>query len=58
MTLFQRQNYKARKQISSCQGLKGWEIWVEDRAFLYLDCGGGYITVYVCQPLQNRAIER
>lgn len=57
MTFLQRQNYKVRKQISSCQELRGWEIWLGDRVFLYLDCGGSCTIVYICQHLQNWTLE-
>lgn len=52
-----------KKQIESIitEGAWGWarkpswlgsgteEIWGDDRDVLYLDCGGGYVDVFMCQ---------
>lgn len=50
-----------KKEISGSVGLgaggMGWQltvkaqerIWDRDRDIIYIDCGGGYKSVYVCQ---------
>ena len=51
-----------RKQISDGQGLEMWwggmttenvRAFEDDRNVLYLDCGGGYMTICSCQNSQN-----
>jgi hypothetical protein len=55
-------NYVGRKQISGCRGLGMEEkltakglggTFQGDRMVLYLDCGGGYVTVCTCQNSQT-----
>lgn len=53
-----KQNYSDRKPISGCQKptIKGgnwWQrgkgIFLGDENILYHDCGGWWITIYICQ---------
>lgn len=50
--------YKGREQVDSCNRLWLWRgldckrhkwIVLGEGTVQYLDCGGGYITVYTCQ---------
>ena len=34
------------------------EVWGLDRTVLQLTCGGGYVTVYADQNMQNYTIKR
>ena len=62
MTFWKSQNYRDSKQISGCQRLR-WDkeltknshkgIFKDDRRSLCFDCGGSYMTVWVCQTSQK-----
>lgn len=67
VTFWERQKYRDKYQISGHYGW-GWEEGVDckraQRNFLsneyvmYCDCGGDYMTIYICQNLWKHIVKK